>query len=146
MTQGIKKRARGRPVIYQGDPDAPGLDPAERRLLQRRISNRESARRTRHRREEHVASLYAKVCTCMDAPNAASRRTIMLSCQSYELYKRHESQARTPLTRPILLRLAHATCSKSSCVGDRPLGLPGACDQGPTVSRFCSCDQYRAYV
>ncbi len=60
--QGVKKRGRGRPVIYQGDPDAPGLDPAQRRLLQRRISNRESARRTRKRHQEHAESLYAKVC------------------------------------------------------------------------------------
>ncbi|CAL5224353.1 g7027 [Coccomyxa viridis] len=58
--KGVKKRGRGRPVIYQGDPDAPGLDPAQRRLLQRRISNRESARRTRKRHQEHAESLYAK--------------------------------------------------------------------------------------
>ena len=67
--QGTRKRGRGRPVIYQGDPDAPGLDPEQRKLLQRRISNRDSARRTRERHQEQAASLYAKVCPCVGLPN-----------------------------------------------------------------------------
>ncbi len=61
MWQGVKKRQRGRPVVYQGDPDAPGLEPEQRRQLLRRISNRESARRIRHRHQEELASLCAKV-------------------------------------------------------------------------------------
>ena len=59
----MAKRNRGRPVIYQGDPDAPGLDPEHRRVLLRRINNRESARRTRMRNQEELASLYTKVCS-----------------------------------------------------------------------------------
>ena len=56
-------------MIYGGDPDAPGLDPEVRRLLQRRISNRESARRTRERHQEQAAILHAKVCPCVGLPN-----------------------------------------------------------------------------
>ena len=56
-------------MIYEGDPDAPGLEPEHRRLLQRRISNRESARRTHERHQEQAASLYAKVCPCAALPS-----------------------------------------------------------------------------
>ena len=63
--QGVEKRQRGRqrgrPVKYRGDPDTPGLDPEQRRQLLQRISNRESARRTRKRQEEQLASMCAKV-------------------------------------------------------------------------------------
>ncbi len=65
-------------MIYEGDPDAPGLDPAQRRLLQRRISNRESARRTRKRHQEHAESLYAKVCALGLAHDASHGRVLKL--------------------------------------------------------------------
>lgn len=62
--QGAKRHQRGRPVKYLGDPDAPGLDPEQRRQLLRRISNRESARRVRKRHQEEVQRLHVKVCAC----------------------------------------------------------------------------------
>ena len=65
LWQNAKKRGRGRPVIYQGDPDAPGLEPEQRRLLQRRISNRESAQRTRKRHQDQAANLYAQVLSVL---------------------------------------------------------------------------------
>ncbi len=49
-------------MVYLGDPDAPGLEPDQRRQLLRRISNRESARRARNRHHEELATLCAKVC------------------------------------------------------------------------------------
>ncbi len=81
--QGVMKRGRGRPVIYQGDPDAPGLEPEQRRLLQRRISNRESARRTRKRHQEHAESLYAKVCAFSPCPSCSMFLLHVLALEPY---------------------------------------------------------------
>ena len=51
----------GRPIAYHGDPDSPELTEAERRRIKRRIANRESARRVRHKRQEELEELQAKV-------------------------------------------------------------------------------------
>jgi len=51
----------GRPVAYQGDPDAPELSEKERRRIKRRIANRESAQRVRHRRQEELEEMQLKV-------------------------------------------------------------------------------------
>ena len=56
------RRHRGRPVKYQGDPNAPGLDAEERRQLLRRIANRESARRMRKRHLDELHDLSTEVC------------------------------------------------------------------------------------
>lgn len=47
-----KGRKVGRPIIYTGNMEDPGLTSAERRAMRRRIANRESARRVRVRRQE----------------------------------------------------------------------------------------------
>ncbi len=52
----------GRPIAYKGDPNAPELTEAERRRIKRRIANRESARRVRHKRMELLDELQGKVC------------------------------------------------------------------------------------
>ncbi len=79
--QGVHKkqrsRQRGRPVKYQGDPNAPGLDPAQRRQLQRRISNRESARRTRKRHEYQLTGMHAKVCALIRTPTLRSVSVVL---------------------------------------------------------------------
>jgi hypothetical protein len=49
----------GRPIEYEGDPDSPLLSEQERRRIKRRISNRESARRVRHKRQEVVDEMQA---------------------------------------------------------------------------------------
>ena len=55
------KRRVGRPIAYQGDPDAPHLTPAERRRIKRRVANRESARRVRARQFLQVSAMADKV-------------------------------------------------------------------------------------
>lgn len=47
-----EKRKAGRPIAYSGDPDASHLSIEERRLIKRRISNRESAQRVRQRKQD----------------------------------------------------------------------------------------------
>ena len=61
----------GRPIVYNGDPDAPELTDAERRRIKRRIANRESARRVRNKRHELLGGLVAQV----DSTSALSNRT-----------------------------------------------------------------------
>lgn len=46
---GRGEKKNGRPVVFHGDPNDPRLSTEERRLLKRRIVNRESARRVRLR-------------------------------------------------------------------------------------------------
>jgi hypothetical protein len=63
------RRHRGRPVKYQGDPNAPGLTKDERRQLLRQIANRESARRMRKRHLDELRDLSNAVChptLCID--------------------------------------------------------------------------------
>jgi hypothetical protein len=59
--QGKERRRVGRPVAYRGDPDAPELTEKERRRIKRRIANRESAQRVRHRRQEELEEMQIKV-------------------------------------------------------------------------------------
>ena len=66
LLQGQKaKRKVGRPITYQGDPFSPDVTPEQRRLILRRVANRESARRVRDRRHEELERLTQKVSsTC----------------------------------------------------------------------------------
>ncbi|KAL0019558.1 hypothetical protein WJX79_001231 [Trebouxia sp. C0005] len=56
----LKKKV-GRPITYNGDPNAPELTEAERRKVKRRIANRESARRVQQRRKEMIDELQHKL-------------------------------------------------------------------------------------
>ncbi|KAL0029497.1 hypothetical protein WJX77_011945 [Trebouxia sp. C0004] len=56
-----KKKKVGRPITYNGDPNAPELTEAERRKVKRRIANRESARRVQQRRKEMIDELQHKL-------------------------------------------------------------------------------------
>ncbi|KAK9823792.1 hypothetical protein WJX72_005527 [[Myrmecia] bisecta] len=56
-----EKRKVGRPVSYQGDPNAPHLTEAEKRRIKRRIANRESARRVRQKRQGQLEELQDKM-------------------------------------------------------------------------------------
>lgn len=55
------KKKVGRPITYNGDPNAPELTDAERRKVKRRIANRESARRVQQRRKEMIDELQHKL-------------------------------------------------------------------------------------
>ena len=59
------KRKVGRPIAYCGDPYAPGLLPEQRRVILRRIANRESARRVRARRQDELERLTEQVCAAV---------------------------------------------------------------------------------
>lgn len=59
--QATGRKKVGRPIEYEGDPDSPLLSEQERRRIKRRISNRESARRVRHKRQEVVDEMQATV-------------------------------------------------------------------------------------
>ena len=62
LVQGPKQgRKVGRPILYTGDPHAPGLTSLERRTMVRRLANRESARRVRLRRQDHLQQLEDEV-------------------------------------------------------------------------------------
>lgn len=54
-------RKAGRPIMYTGDPNAPGLTSLERRTIARRYANRQSARRIRLRRQDHLVQLEDEV-------------------------------------------------------------------------------------
>jgi hypothetical protein len=64
--KGKERRRVGRPVAYQGDPDAPELSEKERRRIKRRIANRESAQRVRHRRQEELEEMQLKMDQVME--------------------------------------------------------------------------------
>jgi len=59
--QGKERRKVGRPIMHKGDPNDPTLTEKERRGIKRRIANRESARRVRHRRQEELEEMQLKV-------------------------------------------------------------------------------------
>ena len=61
LQEGRAKRKVGRPIAYRGDPYAPGLAPEQRRVILRRIANRESARRVRARRQDELDRLTQQV-------------------------------------------------------------------------------------
>lgn len=70
------KKKVGRPITYNGDPNAPELTEAERRKVKRRIANRESARRVQQRRKEMIDELQHKVglgCLCRAACDGLGR-------------------------------------------------------------------------
>ena len=62
MQDGKVKRKVGRPIAYSGDPFSPDLEPEQRRIILRRIANRESARRVRARRQDELDRLGQRVC------------------------------------------------------------------------------------
>lgn len=59
--KGKEKKKVGRPIAYRGDPNAPELTEQERRRIKRRIANRESARRVRHKRQEELEDMQIKM-------------------------------------------------------------------------------------
>ena len=65
LQDGRAKRKVGRPIAYRGDPYAPGLAPEQRRVILRRIANRESARRVRARRQDELDRLTQQVCAAV---------------------------------------------------------------------------------
>ena len=67
-----REKKNGRPVVFHGDPNDPRLSAEERRLLKRRIVNRESARRVRLRlrtdleeQQRLIRSRPARMHACM---------------------------------------------------------------------------------
>ena len=62
LQDGRAKWKVGRPIAYCGDPYAPSLEPEQRRVILRRIANRESARRVRARRQDELDRLTQQVC------------------------------------------------------------------------------------
>ena len=60
VLKGKEKKKVGRPIAYRGDPNAPELTDQERRRIKRRIANRESARRVRHKRQEELEDMQIK--------------------------------------------------------------------------------------
>lgn len=52
---------RGLPVGSRGDPDAPHLTEQDRRMIKKRIANRESAQRNRMKRREKALTLHQQV-------------------------------------------------------------------------------------
>ncbi|CAL5226238.1 g9082 [Coccomyxa viridis] len=63
-------RKAGRPIMYTGDPNAPGLTSLERRTIARRYANRQSARRIRLRRQDHLVQLEDEVKFLQEANTA----------------------------------------------------------------------------
>lgn len=61
IVQSKSRRRAGRPITYNGDPDAKNLTEGERRKVKRRIANRESARRVQARRAGTLEELQIKV-------------------------------------------------------------------------------------
>ena len=61
MAQGKERRKVGRPIMHKGEPNDPGLTERERRRIKRRIANRESAQRVRHRRQEEMGEMQIRV-------------------------------------------------------------------------------------
>ena len=61
VQDGKIKRRVGRPIAYSGDPNSPELEPGQRRVVLRRIANRESARRVRARRQDELDKMSQKV-------------------------------------------------------------------------------------
>ena len=70
--QGKEKKKVGRPIAYRGDPNAPELTDQERRRIKRRIANRESARRVRHKRQEELEDMQIKVGLRLTCAQTAS--------------------------------------------------------------------------
>jgi hypothetical protein len=67
LQEATGKRKVGRPIAYCGNPNAPELTPVQRRVVLRRIANRESARRVRSRSNADYEHLLRKV-TFLEEP------------------------------------------------------------------------------
>lgn len=81
-----QKKKVGRPITYNGDPNAPELTEAERRRVKRRIANRESARRVQQRRKEMIDELQHKVwaaSACIRIVWPHSETVCCLDCSVY---------------------------------------------------------------
>ena len=61
MLQKKEQKKLGRPVTFRGDPESSQLSDGERKRIKRRIANRESARRVRHKRQVLMEELHCKV-------------------------------------------------------------------------------------
>ena len=68
----------GRPIAYSGDPFSPALQPEERRVILRRIANRESARRVRARRQDELERLSQRVSALMASGAAGAPAEILV--------------------------------------------------------------------
>lgn len=64
-----ERRKVGRPIIYTGDAEDPGLTSVERRAVRRRAANRESARRVRVWRQEISDEMITRVTYMPHAPD-----------------------------------------------------------------------------
>ena len=58
---GLMSKKAGRPVAYQGDINSPLLSHSDRTRIQRRIVNRQAARRLRERHQETLQHAQHKV-------------------------------------------------------------------------------------
>lgn len=58
-----EKRKVGRPLAFKGDINSKDLTEAERRRIKRRVANRESARRIRHKRQEALGEMQGRMDT-----------------------------------------------------------------------------------
>ncbi|CAL5223499.1 g6025 [Coccomyxa viridis] len=85
---GKVKRKVGRPIAYSGDPFSPDLEPEQRRIILRRIANRESARRVRARRQDELDRLGQRV-QGMDDSNSRLRVKLKAS-EAKEAHVRSE--------------------------------------------------------
>lgn len=82
--QGKEKKKVGRPIAYRGDPNAPELTDQERRRIKRRIANRESARRVRHKRQEELEDMQIKASATI---LSHSTRLVTVIVANMELHK-----------------------------------------------------------
>ena len=83
LQDGKVKRKVGRPIAYSGDPFSPDLEPEQRRVILRRIANRESARRVRARRQDELDRLSQRV-SCLNSAlsgNITSREAAFQTCE-----------------------------------------------------------------
>eukprot|EP00884_Botryococcus_braunii_P021449 jgi/Botrbrau1/7989/Bobra.384_2s0017.1 len=84
----LKERKKvGRPIAYKGDPNSPALTEEERRRVKRRIANRESARRVRQKRQDHLGELQIKVQHIQ-----TQNQNLLLHCNEVEKEKHFISQ------------------------------------------------------
>ncbi|KAL3145640.1 hypothetical protein ABBQ32_003182 [Trebouxia sp. C0010 RCD-2024] len=80
------KKKVGRPITYNGDPNAPELSEAERRKVKRRIANRESARRVQQRRKEMIDELQHKLIYIQHHQHHLMQHLSKLELEKGQLY------------------------------------------------------------
>lgn len=87
-TRGRRGRGKvGRPIKFKGDPNAPHLTEDERRRIKRRIANRESARRVRHKKLAALTDVQAQLEEARDREQQISERLIDVDSISRSMHQ-----------------------------------------------------------